>query len=119
MMNVLLLSIGATLGAVLRWRLGVWLNALLPHFALGTWLANMLGCGLMGVALALSLRDGQKLMLVTGFLGSFTTLSAFSGEVVQHLLDGYWGQAGVLMACHVLGGIAMTLLGVYLTRYFI
>ena len=39
-----LIAIGATLGALLRWQLGLRFNPLFAQFAFGTWLANLLGC---------------------------------------------------------------------------
>lgn len=81
MTQILLISFGAVLGALSRWQLGVWLNPLISQFAFGTLLANMIGCFLIGIALGLNLQESSKLLLITGFLGSFTTFSAFSAEI--------------------------------------
>ncbi|MDH5709096.1 MAG: fluoride efflux transporter CrcB, partial [Hylemonella sp.] len=91
MLSVLALCLGASLGAIARWRLGLWLStpgALLPW---GTLAANLIGGYLVGIAIAVfqalpQLDPAWRLALVTGFLGALTTFSSFSGEVVAELL---------------------------------
>ena len=51
--SVAAICVGASAGALLRWLLGMAFNTLFPLIPLGTWLANMLGGYLIGVALAL------------------------------------------------------------------
>ena len=81
--SVLAISLGASAGAVLRWSLGASLNALFPLIPLGTWVANMLGGYLIGVAVAFfaaysALAPEWRLLVITGFLGGLTTFSTFS-----------------------------------------
>ena len=72
---------GAAVGAVLRWLLGLVLVSSVP-FSIGTLAANWLGALLIGV-LAELLTDPQwRLLWITGFLGSLTTFSGFSVEMV-------------------------------------
>lgn len=117
-MTILWISLGAVLGAISRWQLGVWFNGFLSQFALGTLLANLLGCFLIGIAIGLHLNDGQKLLFITGFLGSFTTFSSFSLEVSEKLLaEKYW-QALSVIGLHLIGGILCTVMGILLVRLF-
>lgn len=116
MTMVFLISIGAIVGALSRWGLGLWLNAISSPIILGTLAANYLGCFLIGVAMAFSLSDNTKLWLTTGFLGSFTTFSAFSAEVSENLLQRKWLTAFAVFSLHTLGGFACTLLAFYLIR---
>jgi CrcB protein len=107
---------GAALGAICRWQLGLWLNALTPTVPLGTLAANLIGGYLIGVALAFfgqnpHLPPEWRLFVVTGFLGGLTTFSTFSAEVTHQLQSGRLGWALGLMATHVLGSLAMTALG--------
>jgi CrcB protein len=109
-------SVGAALGALLRWLLGIGLNAVLPLMPLGTLSANLIGGLLMGVALGyfaqhMALPEAWRLLCVTGFLGGLTTFSSFSGEVTLLLRDGRIGWALANIAAHVVGSIAMTALG--------
>lgn len=117
MYSVFILSIGAVLGALSRWQLGVWLNPLLNQFALGTLLANWVGCFLIGIAMGLNLGDSQRLLFIAGFLGSFTTFSSFSLELSEKLLAGKLSQFGIVLSLHLVGGILLTLLGILIVRY--
>ncbi|WGE35541.1 CrcB family protein [Actinobacillus genomosp. 1] len=117
-MTILWISLGAVLGAISRWQLGVWFNGFLSQLAFGTLLANLLGCFLIGIAIGLHLNDGQKLLFITGFLGSFTTFSSFSLEVSEKLLTEKYYQALSVIGLHLIGGILCTVLGILLVRFF-
>lgn len=113
---VIAISLGASLGAVLRWLLGVGMNHLLPALPLGTLAANLVGGYLVGVAVALFAQSPQlppewRLFVITGFLGGLTTFSTFSAEVVAALNQGRLGWAAATVSAHVLGSLGMTLLG--------
>lgn len=117
LLSIVAISLGAALGALLRWLLSTQLNGLLPAIPPGTLAANLIGGYLIGIVLAWfaghpSLPPPWRLFIVTGFLGGLTTFSTFSAEVVTQLMAGRtaWALAGV--AAHVLGSIAMTLLGI-------
>lgn len=118
MYSVFIISVGAAFGALARWQLGLWFNPLLNQFALGTLLANWAGCFLIGIAIGLSLGDNAKLLLITGFLGSFTTFSSFSAELSEKLFAEKWGEFISVLSMHLVGGIVLTICGIFLTRYF-
>lgn len=114
--SLLAVCIGASLGAVLRWGLGAAFNAMFPTVPPGTWLANMLGGYLIGVALAFfgdhaGLAPEWRLLVITGFLGGLTTFSTFSAEVVTLIQEGRMMWAGIAISAHVVGSLLMTLLG--------
>lgn len=105
---------GAVLGAWGRWLTGVWVQTAWPGFPLGTLLVNCLGGFLIGAALVWFSRHPDefwRLLLVTGFLGAFTTFSSFSLESLQLLQRQDWGLALAHTAAHVMGSLACTLLG--------
>ena len=115
MLTVLTICIGASLGALARWGLGLWLTpgGLLPW---GTLAANLVGGYLIGVAIAAfqampQLDPVWRLLLITGFLGGLTTFSSFSAEVVEFLMTGRYGLALLTAGLHVMGSLAMTVLG--------
>ena len=114
--SILAICLGASLGAVLRWLLGLSLNSLFPAIPLGTLIANLIGGYLIGVAVALFaaypvLAPEWRLLVITGFLGGLTTFSTFSAEVVSLLQEGRMFWAGLAISAHVLGSLLMTLLG--------
>jgi CrcB protein len=115
------IAVGATLGAWLRWLLGLFFNAVIPNLPLGTLIANLSGGLMMGIALAL-LGTGQmdnqtiRLLITTGFLGGLTTFSAFSGEGLTLLLKHEYGWMLVHTLSHVLGAFLMAALGYYLVN---
>ncbi|WP_440111608.1 fluoride efflux transporter CrcB [Acidovorax sp. BL-A-41-H1] len=117
MLNVLAICIGASAGALMRWRLGLWLNTggILPW---GTLAANLLGGYLVGVCIAVfqalpQLDPVWRLALVTGLLGGLTTFSSFSAEVSQMLLAQRYALALGNAALHVAGSLVLTVLGIH------
>ena len=123
MLAVIAICIGASLGALARWGLGLWLNpfALLP---LGTLAANLLGGSLVGICVAVfgalpQLDPVWRLALVTGFLGALTTFSSFSAEVVAMLMHQRYALALGTAALHLLGSLLLTVAGIKTASFFI
>ncbi|MDE2219697.1 MAG: fluoride efflux transporter CrcB [Gammaproteobacteria bacterium] len=115
--SIVLISAGAALGAVARWLLGLALNGLFPAIPPGTLAANLIGGYLVGVAMeALSTPLGMapdlRLLVITGFLGGLTTFSTFSAEVARLLQQGRVLMAGAEITVHVVGSVALTILGI-------
>jgi CrcB protein len=120
---ILAVCIGASVGALSRWGLGLWLSpgGLIPW---GTLAANLLGGYLVGVAIAVFQAMPQidpvwRLLLVTGFLGGLTTFSTFSAEVVAYLLEARYGLAAGVALVHVAGSLLMTVAGIKSAAFFI
>ena len=123
MISVLAICIGACVGALARWGLGLWLNpgALIP---LGTLAANLIGGYLIGVCVAVfqsipNLDPAWRLLLVTGFLGALTTFSSFSAEVVGMLGQQRYGMALMTAAIHLLGSLLLTVAGIKSAMFLI
>jgi len=107
--QIAVISLGASVGAVLRWLAGLWLNERWQGFPLGTLFVNCVGGLLVGVALAWFERTPDemlRLLLVTGLLGGFTTFSAFSVESLVLLQRGEWLLAFGHTLAHVAGALA-------------
>jgi len=112
---------GAAVGAWLRWGLSIALNPVFPTLPLGTLAANLFGGLLMGFAMELITRHTLlspevRLLLTTGFLGGLTTFSTFSAEISTLMLrkEWLWGALGI--GAHVIGSLAMTVLGLLAMR---
>lgn len=116
MLQVMAISLGASIGALARWQLGLWLNQGHPVLPWGTLAANWTGAWLVGAAVVFfqsqtQLDPAWRLALITGFLGALTTFSAFSVEVVSMLQHGRYLLAVGTASLHLLGSLALTLLG--------
>ena len=114
---ILAIAFGAGCGAVLRWGLGLKLNALFPAIPLGTLAANLLGGYIVGLAVAYfaqmpGLSPEWRLLIITGFCGGLTTFSTFSVEIVTLLQQGRMLVAMSAIGLHVMGSLLMTLAGI-------
>ncbi|MDI3249010.1 MULTISPECIES: fluoride efflux transporter CrcB [unclassified Pseudomonas] len=114
--SLIVIAIGASLGAWLRWLLGMKLNALFPTIPPGTVVANMVGGYIIGLAIAFlaaspTLSPEWRLLIITGFCGGLTTFSTFSAETVALIQDGRLLWALGSISLHVLGSLAMTAAG--------
>ncbi|MCS6810521.1 MAG: fluoride efflux transporter CrcB [Tepidimonas sp.] len=114
--SVAAIAAGASLGALLRWWLGLALNALLPHLPLGTLAANWIGGYAIGLVAGFFMHHPAvapewRLFAITGLLGGLTTFSSFSIEMTTLLQQGrlLWALAGI--GLHVGGSLLLTALG--------
>lgn len=115
-MTWLAVAAGASLGAWLRWGLGLMLNSLHAQVALGTLLANLGGGFLIGIAVAFfsshpGLSPAWRLFAITGFLGGLTTFSSFSAESMLLLQRGEFAWALGHATLHLVGSIAFCFAG--------
>jgi CrcB protein len=107
-----LVMLGGALGSALRYGAGLlsvaWFGAAYPW---STFAVNVVGSALIGVAAGLGVEGGWRLLLVTGFLGGFTTFSAFSLETAT-----LWDRAPWLAATYVAGSVGLGLAAFLLAR---
>jgi fluoride exporter len=116
-LSILAIGIGGALGSLLRWVLGLRLNALFPALPLGTLAANVIAGYVIGVAVAFfarmpDLAPEWRLFVITGLMGGLSTFSTFSAEVVSHLQEGRFAWALGEIAIHVCASVVMTILGI-------
>ncbi len=85
-MKLMLVAIGGAFGSTLRYLISQWIGSASGNFPWNTFAINCLGCLLIGffaVKFTDSGQDLNRLLIMTGILGGFTTFSAFSLELVQ------------------------------------
>jgi CrcB protein len=115
MSTVFAVALGGALGSVLRHAVNHgaarWIGLGFPW---GTFLVNLAGCFLMGVAATIfaykaELAPAWRAFFATGFLGGFTTFSAFSLDFAQ------LAERGALAAAvaYLVGSVALAILGFY------
>ena len=107
--HILAIVLGASCGAIIRWQLDIGLNSWFHSLPFGTWIANIVGCFLIGFLINLKLTEFWRLLLITGFLGSLTTFSTFTAQWLNsdHLSHGIF-----IFLAHILGGSLAFLCGV-------
>jgi CrcB protein len=87
--TIIYIAIGGAIGSVLRFLTTIMVSKFWSNnFPLATFIANILGCFLIGLFIGIlaknQLTDSNlKWFLVTGFCGGFTTFSAFGIENIN------------------------------------
>lgn len=112
--NLLLVALGGGAGSVLRFLFSIWFKH--NSFPLATLLVNIIGSFIIGLVIAISLRNSSfdtnwKLLLATGVCGGFTTFSAFSAEGLQLLQQQRMGSYAIYVCASILLGLVATWLG--------
>jgi len=115
--SLLAVAVGGMLGCLMRWGLALALNRYFPLVPPGTLAANLVGCYIIGLALAFftanpALPVEWRLFITTGFCGGLTTFSTFSAEVVTLMQGGRLGWALGAIAVHLAGSLLMTFAGI-------
>ena len=113
------------LGSGARYLVGAFfLERLGAGFPFGTLAVNLIGSALLAALVHVSLATDAvsselRLVLAAGFLGGFTTYSAFSHETFTYLLDGAWGMGAAYVALTLVGCLAACLLGQSAARWLV
>ena len=113
MTKIFLIAFGGGLGASIRYLINDFFKAsfilMLPT---GIMLVNFIGCFCIGIAMAQisDYKSNVYFFLMVGFLGSFTTMSAFSQQTIEMLYNGKDLNALI----YVVASITSCLIGTYL-----
>ncbi|WP_121067111.1 fluoride efflux transporter CrcB [Chachezhania antarctica] len=112
---------GGATGAMCRYLLGLGVVHALGRepFPMGVLVANILGSFLMGVLFVTFAHRGLTHLgplVLTGFLGGFTTFSSFSLETVDLIDRGEFGWAAAYVALSVGVSVLALILGMTLAR---
>ena len=120
--TILIIALGAVLGANLRYFINVWAvqrwGVLFPW---GTLIVNAAGSFMIGFFLTListrmTVDPRWRIFFATGFLGSFTTFSAFTYESIALVQEGNWAAGAANLLGGGLLGLVATLAGIWLGR---
>ena len=102
-MNTLLVAIGGAAGSVLRYWMSVWVVARAGGALWGTLFVNVTGSLLIGLfAVALREHAAARQLVMVGFLGGYTTFSAFSLQTLELFQKGQHGLALANVALSVI-----------------
>jgi CrcB protein len=112
-MQLILVALGGALGSVCRYKLGAFVlhQSAATQFPVGTFTVNVAGCLIAGLLAGLGehfnfLTADVRLLVFTGFLGGFTTFSAFGVETIGLVERGQWAMAVLYVLLSVLCGLA-------------
>ncbi|MFA6001278.1 MAG: fluoride efflux transporter CrcB [Thermoleophilia bacterium] len=122
MLNYLVIGLGGFAGAVSRYIVGLWIGERWGRsFPLGTMAVNISGCFLIGLLMSAFLEKSMvspqwRSFLVVGFLGAYTTFSAFEYETGGLIKDGELLYAALNVILSVAAGFAALKLGEVFAR---
>jgi CrcB protein len=117
MIAVLLVALGAAVGAPLRYLTDQALRARRDSvFPWGTLTVNVTGSLLLGVLIGLPANDTVLLLAGTGFCGALTTYSTFSYETLRLVQTRAWLVAAASVLANLVAGIGAAFAGVALAE---
>jgi CrcB protein len=126
MIKLLCIAIGGAAGALSRYGVGQAVRRFGVEFPWGTLCVNLVGSFLIGlifgVQMQLSNSDRMQLLTilaVTGFLGAFTTFSAFSLESVLLIRREQFVLAAMNILANCAGGVLLAFAGLWASRYLV
>ena len=121
--QIMIVGAGGFVGSALRFAVSGWAQRLAATggFPYGTLLVNVLGCLMIGLLGGLAefrqvLEPGQRLFLMIGVLGGFTTFSTFAYETLSLAQDAELFKAVVNTLLQVVLGFAAALVGMIAAR---
>lgn len=122
--KILLLSAAGVLGTLCRYGLAGWVQRNAgATFPWGTFTVNMAGCFLAGFVWSLAeerfvISTETRAIILIGFMGAFTTFSAYMLETSQLMRDAEWLRAFANILLQNIVGIAAMILGLVAGRSF-
>jgi len=120
--HILWIGLGGFLGSIGRYLTAVLMTRIWPStFPLGTFVANVLGCLIIGFVYGLSTRlNGMppewRLFLATGFCGGYTTFSSFTFENADLLQSGHYATFAWYTLSSFAIGLAAVFAGILLAK---
>ena len=118
-MNVLLIALGAAVGAPLRYLADRWVQERWgTGFPWGTLAVNVAGSGLLGLLAGVPVEGGAAALAGVGFCGALTTYSTFGYETVRLAEEGTGGRALANVLLSTGAGLGAAGLGLAVGRLF-
>lgn len=121
MSNIALIGLGGLVGTLSRYWISQWLETRAQSpFPYGTLVVNVLGCfaaGFLFQALEhAAISEGVRLAIFVGFLGGFTTFSAYGLQSLVLVRGGMLSLAAVNVLVSNVAGLAMVWVGAAVSR---
>lgn len=122
MKTMFLLVLAGGLGAASRYAISSWIHGYTGHgFPWGTMAVNVFGCLLFGLLWTLAeekylMSKTAGLIVLTGFVGSFTTFSTMTFEILTFMKDSNWISAFLYMGAGQIFGIMAAVAGTAIAK---
>ena len=116
----LLIGIGGAFGAISRFGIAEMAKRFSTGpFPLGTLIANLAGCFLIGILLGSGQAEKSeplRLGVGVGFLGALTTFSTFGAETVKNAQEGNWAVVAGNVSTNLVLGLICVALGMVIAK---
>ena len=110
----ILIGLGGAAGSMARFALGNFITSRSKSdFPFGTFLINIIGAFLLGIAVSAGLGTSLSLLVAQGFLGAFTTFSTFMFESFTLIENKRLNRAVLYIAASILLGVLSFSMGYY------
>ena len=121
MRSLIYIFIGGGVGSVFRYLIQLAINqSVITKLPLGTFVANIIGCFLIGAFYSLSerlnLSNEIRLLFTVGLCGGFTTFSTFSTENLNLLRENLYGTFFLYTFLSVAVGIVSVFAGIWAVK---
>ena len=116
MKNLLFVFLGGGAGSLLRFAFAKYLNPVFNNFFLGTFMANVAACFILGTLTGMALKSQQeefvKYFLIIGLCGGFSTFSTFAMEFVKVNNSGMVFNSMMYVLVSLIFGILSVVFGI-------
>ena len=119
---MVLAGLGGFVGTCGRFLVGKWSAMFFQgNFPLGTFLVNVVGCFCIGLFYGMLDRmqvmgQEERLLLITGFCGGFTTFSTFANDIWSLGGKGEWLTCMLYLLASIIVGVLMVWAGRTIVR---
>ena len=117
-----MIALGGAVGAIARYQVAAMIQARVPAgFPLGTFVVNITGCLVMGIATTLLterlvVHPNWRFLIPIGFVGAYTTFSTFELETFRAMNEGSFLIGAGNIVGSVLAGYISLWIGIVLPR---